>query len=226
MIISLVVPLVFGRYYYWSSRSESQFQSRPITRSFGFPSFSNMCSFRKRSDVLRLLPNRFMSENDLLKMVPNFDMVDTKPHNPTYKPVRRIIVGSFIGRAPWKSGKVSYINDNKCGCCLTEVGYEVVDKITDFQGVNHSIINFNNNFQFIPTGRCMNEDAPCGGGGVARCKQVTRAHWSLVWTQSVGVQLVSHEVPNHCQCVNVGSASPANSSVRTIGVKRKKRDSG
>ncbi|XP_041365451.1 uncharacterized protein LOC121380605 isoform X3 [Gigantopelta aegis] len=190
MIISLVVPLVFGRYYYWSSRSESQFQSRPITRSFGFPSFSNMCSFRKRSDVLRLLPNRFMSENDLLKMVPNFDMVDTKPHNPTYKPVRRIIVGSFIGRAPWKSGKVSYINDNKCGCCLT------------------------------------NEDAPCGGGGVARCKQVTRAHWSLVWTQSVGVQLVSHEVPNHCQCVNVGSASPANSSVRTIGVKRKKRDSG
>ena len=36
-----------------------------------------------------------------------------------------------------------------------EVGYEVVDKITDFKGFNHTMINFNNNFQFIPTGRCV-----------------------------------------------------------------------
>lgn len=55
---------------------------------------------------------------------------------------------------------------------------------------------------FLFTSR--NENSPCGNGGRAICKQMTRAHWSLVWTPGRGVNLVAHEVPSHCECLNVG----------------------
>ena len=57
----------------------------------------------------------------------------------------------------------------------------------------------------IPVCCCRNENVPCGVGG-SRCRQVTRAHWSLVWTAGTGVNLVAHEVPSHCECLNLGAA--------------------
>lgn len=48
-----------------------------------------------------------------------------------------------------------------------------------------------------------NENHPCGGGH-AMCKQIYRAQWTLVWSSVGGAQLATHEVPSHCQCMNIG----------------------
>ncbi|KAK0070022.1 hypothetical protein Bpfe_000005 [Biomphalaria pfeifferi] len=90
--------------------------------------------------------------------------------------------------------------------CLGMIGYEVVTEVSDFKGVNFTVVNFNNGYQFIATGRCLNENAPCRVGSQARCKQIYKAHWTLVWTHELGAQLVAHEVPSHCECLNFGSA--------------------
>ena len=38
---------------------------------------------------------------------------------------------------------------------LREIGYEIVDQVVDFSGQNHTVINFKNAYQFIPSGRCV-----------------------------------------------------------------------
>lgn len=50
------------------------------------------------------------------------------------------------------------------------------------------------------------EFSPCGWAG-STCRQVTRAHWSLVWAPGAGVNLVAHRVPSHCECLNIGTSS-------------------
>ncbi|XP_046373529.1 uncharacterized protein LOC124146985 [Haliotis rufescens] len=204
LCITAHVPWAVSMYYNWQPLRPQVMRSpfQPFSQSM--MNLNNACSMQRPSDVLRMLPGRFLSDDDLLSMVPEPHIL-SRTRRPTFTALRRVIMGSFSSNSPFKTGNVSYINDGLCGCCLTEIGYEVIETVTDFQGRNHTLINFNNNFQFIPTGRCSNEDAPCGGGGRARCKQVTRAHWSLAWTPGVGAQLIAHEVPSHCQCLNIGT---------------------
>ena len=83
-----------------------------------FMNMNDMCSIHNPSDVLRMLPGRFMSEDDLLNIVPE-PTVMSSVHKPRYTALRRVIVGSFSSNSPFKSGQVDYTNDGLCGCCLT-----------------------------------------------------------------------------------------------------------
>ncbi|KAK6188845.1 hypothetical protein SNE40_004940 [Patella caerulea] len=214
IVLSCVLYQACGAFYYSaptynrrpriSTRSrDNPFISNPHN-SYNSPPRQDMCSVNGPNDIRRILPGRFMSETDLLAMVPT--SFNAEPHASSYRSVKKIVVSRFTESGFSKPGTSPYINDGICGCCVTELSYEIVEQITDFDGNNHTIINFNNAYQFIPSGRCSNENAPCAGG-TARCKQVTRAHWSLVWTPAVGARLVAHEVPSHCQCINLGAAS-------------------
>ncbi|ESO87570.1 hypothetical protein LOTGIDRAFT_235036 [Lottia gigantea] len=195
-----------GRRSSFSRNPPQLSRNNPLFNIQGFPKRQDMCSVNGPSDIRRLLPGRFMSESELLSIVPN--SFNKNEHKPTYTSLKRIVVSRFTESGFSKPGTAQYINDGICGCCVTELSYEIMTEITDFNGQNHTIINFNNSYQFIPAGKCSNENAPCAGG-TARCKQVTRAHWSLVWTPSVGARLVAHEVPSHCQCINLGAAASA-----------------
>lgn len=36
-----------------------------------------------------------------------------------------------------------------------EIGYEIAEWVVDFAGMNHTVVNFDNAYQFIPSGRCV-----------------------------------------------------------------------
>ncbi|XP_070211812.1 uncharacterized protein [Littorina saxatilis] len=184
-------------------------------------SVSSLCAVNDPEDIHHMFPGRFMSEDDLVHILPGPKRWVSNVAERSFTPQRRVVTGEpqpnvqgqFEQHAAFdvKTGAADFMTVGFCGLCTTEIGYEVVDQVMDFSGRNHSVINFKNAYQFIPAGRCLNENSPCGGGG-SRCWQITRAHWSLVWTPGTGVNLVAHEVPSHCECLNLGSPVPFRTS--------------
>nr|KAG5699560.1 hypothetical protein BaRGS_033756 [Batillaria attramentaria] len=120
------------------------------------------CSLDNPDDIQRMLPGRFMSEEDLLRIMPV-----AESRGQQYSPARRLVVPSRRLSEPIAprtrletqpafdiKASNSFLGD-RCGCCLTEIGYEIVEQVMDFSGQNHTVINFNNAYQFIPSGRCV-----------------------------------------------------------------------
>ncbi|XP_076465987.1 uncharacterized protein LOC143297476 [Babylonia areolata] len=189
------------------------------------------CSLQSPDDLQRMLPDLFLSETDLLDVlsqtkgglqevpVASQGRTNGREQGQINSPALRRVVPDKLsdGSERQMAQEAATFGDRgdhffeshstDCRSCLTEIGYEVVEHVVDFKGNNHTVINFKNAYQFIPSGRCVNEHSPCGQPGW-RCQQVSRAHWSLVWTVGVGVNLVAHEVPSHCQCLNLGPPRP------------------
>ncbi|XP_025077043.1 uncharacterized protein LOC112553806 [Pomacea canaliculata] len=161
------------------------------------------CSLDNPDELRRLFPGAFLAENDLMRVVPGRGHWTSTSGDRMYAPSRRLVAQrkhADIQAATFSSTPP----DGRCGNCVTEIGYEIAEWVVDFAGMNHTVVNFDNAYQFIPSGRCVNENAPCNGGNSGRCLQMSRAHWSLVWTSGRGLGFVAHEVPSHCECLNVG----------------------
>ncbi|GFR64876.1 hypothetical protein ElyMa_003642200 [Elysia marginata] len=171
------------------------------------------CILRNEADVKQLLPGVFISHQELEEIIP-FHKTNEVSHE-------RLV--SFFHQSHDKSTKHSKLvelshqrpslkadkqSNYECGTCFTEIAYDVFREITDVDGNVHQVINFNNAFQFIPVGRCKNEFSSCGGGQGATCRQVYRAHWSFVFSHETGARLVPHEVPSHCECMNIATVEP------------------
>ncbi|CAG5126843.1 unnamed protein product [Candidula unifasciata] len=145
----------------------------------------DVCYAKTFSDIGKIFPHGFTSEHELHKIILRLNWAGTT--------------------------QTACQQQTNCGqVCSEEIGYEVTTEVTDFNGQNHTVINLQNAYQFIPSGKCLNENTFCSGGQ-ARCKQVYRAHWTLVWSSVAGVQLVAHEVPSHCECINFGTSSQTSS---------------
>ncbi|KAH9499164.1 hypothetical protein Btru_004305 [Bulinus truncatus] len=170
-----------------------------VPRVSGHRDPTEQCTLRHPDDIRRMLSAGFLSEGDLHTITSHIEASAFREE--------QLNKMKYIMRIVARRKKLEPLMAGGCGQCETEIGYEVLSEVNDFKGANFTVVNFNNGYQFIAAGRCVNENAPCGGIGQARCKQIFKAHWTLVWNNDLGVQMVAHEVPSHCECLNLGSAT-------------------
>ncbi|RUS71994.1 hypothetical protein EGW08_020242 [Elysia chlorotica] len=167
------------------------------------------CSLKNEFDVRQLVPGAFLSHKELEEILPlhkvkmmSHERISGKSQDHSIKLSKMVALPHTHSSLKAETGAPF-----TCGACFTEIVYDVFHEIRDVNGIVHQVINFNNAFQFIPIGRCKNELSACGGGQGATCRQMYRAHWSFVFSQESGARLVPHEVPSHCECMNIATAA-------------------